>query len=54
MIFFFFGIREIEMPNRGVLRVERTQGDRRGGIFGKKLLVRVKFCMGFSVLEGDK
>lgn len=41
------------MPNRGVLRVERTQGDSHGGIFGKTLLVRVKCCKGFSVVEGN-
>lgn len=32
---FFDGIREIEMPNHGVLRGERTQGDSHGEIFGK-------------------
>lgn len=50
---FFVGIREIEMHYRGFLRVERMQADRHGEIVEKKLLVRVKCCMGFSVVERD-
>lgn len=53
MAYGFVGMRHIEMPNRGVLRVERTQRDSHGGIFGNTLIVRVKCCMGVSVVEVD-